>query len=166
MGLDMYLEHNEVYHLYMKDSEKYNLLVTISPYTVDQESGFITVNTTVGYWRKANQIHNWFVENVQGGVDDCRSYPVTLKQLIELKKLCEMVKDSEEIDFAKKYLPTRVGFFFGSTDYDELYWHDIDRTIEIITRIEAESETKLESLKKKNSKDPEGAIVFEYRSSW
>ena len=25
----------------------------------------------VMYWRKANYIHNWFVENIQNGSDDC-----------------------------------------------------------------------------------------------
>ena len=37
----------------------------------------------VGYWRKANQIHKWFVDNVQDGVDDCGEYKVTKEQLIE-----------------------------------------------------------------------------------
>ena len=27
-----------------------------------------------GYWRKANQIHSWFVENVQNGEDNCNEY--------------------------------------------------------------------------------------------
>lgn len=38
----------------------------------------------VAYWRKANQIHRWFVENVQGGDDDCREYYVSREQLKEL----------------------------------------------------------------------------------
>lgn len=29
------------------------------------------IDTMVCDWRKANQIHNWFVENVQNGVDIC-----------------------------------------------------------------------------------------------
>ena len=28
----------------------------------------------VAYWRKQNAIHNWMVENVQRGVDNCASY--------------------------------------------------------------------------------------------
>ena len=36
----------------------------------------------VGYWRKANQIHNWFVQNVQGGEDDCGIYEVSQAKLI------------------------------------------------------------------------------------
>lgn len=43
------------------------------------------------YWRKANQIHNWFVQNCQGGVDDCERYVITVANLIKLKELCEKI---------------------------------------------------------------------------
>jgi|1186.fasta_scaffold611083_1 hypothetical protein len=33
-----------------------------------------------GYWRKANPVHRWFVENVQHGEDDCRKYYVSRAQ--------------------------------------------------------------------------------------
>jgi len=44
----------------------------------------VTVQVTCAYWRKANQIHNWFVDNVQGGDDDCREYGVSIEHLKEL----------------------------------------------------------------------------------
>jgi hypothetical protein len=31
----------------------------------------------LAYWRKANQIHNWFVKNVQNGQDNCMPYEVS-----------------------------------------------------------------------------------------
>ena len=31
----------------------------------------VNVDVTCAYWRKANQIHAWFVDNVQQGNDDC-----------------------------------------------------------------------------------------------
>ena len=39
----------------------------------DQEKryGHKRIMEMVGYWRKQNAIHNWFVENVQDGIDDC-----------------------------------------------------------------------------------------------
>ena len=43
------------------------------------------------YWRKANQIHRWFVNNVQEGVDDCGIYEVYGEQLLELVELCRRV---------------------------------------------------------------------------
>ena len=111
------------------------------------------------YWRKANQIHNWFVQNCQGGVDDCERYVITVADLIKLKELCEKIltmtemrkdmrypsfgaREKEEVDilyltdegvkFASEHLPTCSGFFFGGTEYDDWYvWH-LENTIEQI----------------------------------
>lgn len=52
----------------------------------------------VGYWRKANQIHNWFVQNVQGGEDDCKFYEVSQSKLIELRDTCQKVIDTAIIE--------------------------------------------------------------------
>ena len=102
---------------------------------IDVKSGnlnYIYITIEVGYWRKANAIHRWFVENVQNGKDDCGTYWVDREKLKELKALCEKVlKNPEE---APNILPTQSGFFFGSTEYDEWYFEDIKRTIEIIDR--------------------------------
>ena len=93
----------------------------------------------IGYWRKANHIHNWFVENVQGGVDDCRYYEVTKEQLEDLLETCRIVKNATQA-IAKKLLPTAEGFFFGDTDYDEWYFKDIETTIAIIKKVLAETD--------------------------
>jgi len=42
-------------------------------------------------WRKANAIHQWFVENVQDGEDDCKEYYVTEDQLRELYNVCCLI---------------------------------------------------------------------------
>lgn len=78
------------------------------------------------YWRKANAIHRWFVENVQGGHDDCEKYVVTAGQLENLRALCNEVIENKEL--AEELLPTQSGFFFGSTDYDEWYLESILKT--------------------------------------
>jgi hypothetical protein len=116
------------------------------------------------YWRKANQIHNWFVQNCQNGVDDCEQYPITVADLKKLKALCEKIltmtevkqelrptypngwfsepvhvmKDvrlltEEGVKFASEHLPSRSGFFFGGTEYDDDYVLDLENTIEQIT---------------------------------
>ncbi len=51
----------------------------------------------VGYWRKANQIHRWFVSNVQGGKDDCGEYAVPRAKLMELKVICETVLNASKL---------------------------------------------------------------------
>ena len=85
----------------------------------------------VGYWRKANAIHGWFVRNVQNHVDDCGRYPVTKDNLRSLLMACELVVHNPAM--SSTYLPTTSGFFFGSTDYDSGYQRDLDDTINIIT---------------------------------
>ena len=45
----------------------------------------------LGYFRKHNNIHKWFVNNIQNGVDDCGRYEVSLSKIKELKELCEKI---------------------------------------------------------------------------
>jgi hypothetical protein len=136
----------------------------------------------VAYWRKANQVHSWFVEHVQDGVDECQDSVVTLEQLRDLLDRCErilastklvpnkvrngtvcgphtggewvdVVEDGKVVDdpiLAIELLPSRSGFFFGSTDYDEGYLEDLRHTIEIIDHA--------------LSLDKE--YDFQYRASW
>jgi hypothetical protein len=87
----------------------------------------------VGYWRKANAIHRWFVDNVQGGVDDCGEYKVTKEQLIQLHNTCNDVLADPNL--AEQLLPTQPGFFFGGTEYNDGYMYDLQNTMEIIDNI-------------------------------
>lgn len=86
-----------------------------------------------GYWRKANQIHKWFVDNVQGGNDNCGEYLVTTEQLERLLELVNEVLRNR--DKANELLPTANGFFFGSYDYDEGYFDDLIQTKAIIENV-------------------------------
>ena len=110
----------------------------------------------VGYWRKANQIHKWFVENVQEDVDDCGYYDVSLDKINELLNIVNKIlktKDRKEKDeLAKELLPTQEGSFFGNQSYDNDYFEDLKHTKEIIEKL----------LKVKNLKDYD----IEYTSSW
>ena len=84
----------------------------------------------VGYWRKANAIHGWFVRNVQNNVDDCGDYTVTKDQLRNLLMACELVLHDPVM--SSTYLPTTSGFFFGNVEYDQWYLNSLESTIEII----------------------------------
>lgn len=110
----------------------------------------------IGYWRKANAIHNWFVKNVQDGKDDCGYYIVTSKQISELKKYCEIVYESlddndmttitdeygynveiyNNTKLAEDLLPTTSGFFFGEIQYTKYYKEDLLDTINICNECE------------------------------
>lgn len=90
----------------------------------------ITVDVSVGYWRKANHIHQWFVDTCQDGVDDCRETWVGRERLEQLREVCmQVLADHSKAD---ELLPTTSGFFFGSTEYDEWYFNDVRDTVDII----------------------------------
>ena len=150
MGLDMYLS-KKTYVKYWEHNgdDNYEVKVTKAgqPTKINPKKVSYIVEE-VGYWRKANQIHQWFVNNCQDGVDDCRDAYVSREKLEELLNLCKIVIIDK--DKAEQLLPTASGFFFGSTGYDEWYYQDIQSTIEILE--EALSD--------------EDADHFEYHSSW
>ena len=138
MGLDMYLKARRYYSGYdftpQEEQDVFTKIVDVLGITVDKNST-LHVDVTVGYWRKANAIHKWFVDNVQLGTDDCGTYYVskeTLKELLDLcKETLEWLSGDKTVDSP---LPSQGGFFFGSTDYDEWYKQDIEETIEILTK--------------------------------
>lgn len=87
----------------------------------------------IGYWRKANQIHNWFVANVQDGVDECQLSIVPKEKIEELLQNCREIRKNK--NKASSLLPTRSGFFFGNTEYDEWYDDDIKQTIKTLSNV-------------------------------
>lgn len=158
MGLDMYLEARKFVSGYdfrsLDEQNEYEEVISsIGISRKDIPAGaspIATVSVGVGYWRKANQIHDWFVQNVQGGEDDCKSYFVSREQLAELKELCkEVLADHSK---AEKLLPPSSGFFFGSTDYDEWYYKDLENTVEMLEKIFGNSAYE--------------GFDFQYQSSW
>jgi hypothetical protein len=99
-----------------------------------REYGRHSIIEQVGYWRKANAIHKWFVDNIQDGVDDCCYHrEVTKEDLEELRDICHEVLCNPDV--AEDRLPTQSGFFFGGTGYGEWYMDDIRTTIEIVTQV-------------------------------
>lgn len=69
---------------------------------------------SIGIWRKANQIHNWFVANVQGGDDDCKQYRVSVEQMQELIDICKRVLADNSL--IERLLPPINGVYFGNFD--------------------------------------------------
>ena len=147
MGLDMYL--NAERYLWSHVDVDTTLSENIGQLVGLPADGRIkTITVEAGYWRKANQIHNWFVANVQEGKDECQEAYVSREQLKELREVCQKVLDNNEL--AEQLLPTASGFFFGGKDYDHWYFDDLKETIEIIDNALAMPEQ----------------WDFNYRSSW
>lgn len=167
MGLDMYLtkeiyiganyEHNNVRGKIELTTGPDNAPVKVDVSRVSE------ITEHVGYWRKANAIHNWFVQNVQDGVDECQKSWVSYEQLQELKCGCETVllilDSSDPISIEEDYkkwdpcilenidMQPTEGFFFGGTAIDSWFYQGMEDTIKII-----------ESL------DKDG--VYYYQTSW
>lgn len=150
MGLDMYLT-GKMYVSQYSDKELHTKLNTLTKEMgLDFPANEIVFE--VAYWRKANHIHKWFVDNVQEGVDNCGVYYVSSDTLEELVVTCEdVLKDHSK---AEELLPTESGFFFGSTEYDEYYYEDIQNTIKMIKPLIDPDNKKMEKLS------------FYYHSSW
>ena len=78
----------------------------------------------VVYWRKANAIHQWFVDNVQDGNDDCGYYEVSKEKLTELRDKCAEVMSVIELEDGK----VSNGYSFKENENGEFekveYWED------------------------------------------
>ena len=174
------VDRNELDDEAIKFYESYNSMKYYA-WDIEHNYGHIMIKEQVASWRKANAIHNWFVENVQDGVDDCGIYEVSKEDLENLLHICKLIKnkcrlkkgkikngercengrwvpiyeDGEYIEnpaIAEEYLPTTGGFFFGSTEYDQWYMQDIEYTVEVLTKILRETDFE--------------AQMVAYSSSW
>ena len=187
MGLDMYLtKRTFVGNEYQKPEELVKILVPatrtdtwVEDIRKIRNERISSITESVGYWRKANAIHAWFVREVQGGEDDCREYAAGQGKLEELLRVVkEVIAGSELVPgtvtngfsyfegketpilaegevikdptLAQTLLPTQPGFFFGGTDYDDWYWHYLILTKEILEGVLRE--------------DPDGDYF--YHASW
>lgn len=181
MGLDMYLKANRYVSGWSHRREPmFDAIVNAVGVVPDEGAPGLEVSLNIGYWRKANAVHGWFVEKVQGGVDECQESDVSREHLVKLKADCEAVLGGvETVDgrvgegktfypdgrvehhsrvgevvaqtgIAAKIMPTRSGCFFGKTEYDEDYLDDLRETIKIVDR----------ALALDDSWD------FSYRASW
>lgn len=149
MGLDMYLTKR----VYVGANYEHRKVTGSIDIKIDGKELPINFNNVseiienVGYWRKANHIHRWFVENVQDGEDNCGDYYVPFEKLQELLSLVdEVLSDNSKAD---ELLPVQSGFFFGGTEYNQYYFEDLQLTKNI-----------LESLNNDVNGD------FYYHSSW
>lgn len=105
------------------------------------------------YWRKTNAVHKFFVDKVQGGVDDCGVYEIPVSVLDDLLEKTTSIVRSKSPTLAEEILPTKQGFFFGDYYYDKKYFSDLEYTARNV------EEMKDLLLQHPNAK-------FYYTSSW
>ena len=147
MGLDMYLNKK----IYIGANYHFNKIT--GTLDIKQNGEPIPINLNkIKYileeqasWHKVYQIHRWFVDNIQEGMDDGGIYEVYGKDLLKLVELCKCVLEDHSL--ADSLLPTPEGCFSGITEYDEYYFEDLEDTIEQLKDIDVDA-------------------WYEYTSSW
>ena len=152
MGLDMYLsKRTYVKNWDHMDPEDRHTITVAGPSAASiQPERISSIEERVGYWRKANAIHQWFVTHCQGGTDDCRDAYVSRTDLTALLETCKTVLVDPQK--ATELLPPQSGFFFGSTDIDGyFYWKNVRDTVALLEYLLAEDTRHAD---------------FYYRSSW
>ncbi len=151
MGLDMELRVRAYVSGWecdnVEENEKYREILDIVGFTRCKENPSLYVENCVIHWRKANQIHKWFLD-LADGVDVCQPIYVSVNQLQELHKLCVESLELKTSDL----LPPCSGFFFGSIEIDEWYWDNLRRTADLLGEL----------LKNDNLTQHE----FVYQASW
>jgi len=143
MGLDQYLTAKKYVSKwdYSNDyrdkavSQEFQDLLPMDTPDITRYGQFagITVEYPVGYWRKANAIHNYFVQTLGEGVDECQEMYVPRETLSDLRERCQDVIASSDMEqMAQEVgLETVGGFFFGDTSYGDWYKDDLRLTIDI-----------------------------------
>lgn len=174
MGLDMYLYANK----YINDEnvDQIKKLAGTNNIPNPHITKSINVRQLVGYWRKVNAVHGWFIDRIASGVDECQEIYVSREQLENLRhdcivalanpdrdyqienqkvfyQLCDYLNKLETpIDPAtyENPVPPVDGFFFGSNELTEYYYSQLEYTIDLIT----------------NLLELDDDFSFEYQASW
>ena len=169
MGLDMYLSKRSYVKnwSFMDKTERHSITVKkggkkrvgIDPKRVSY------IIEEVGYWRKFNALHGWFVRELADGVDNCQEIYVSTedfkrlhevllkvqKTLNKARKVEKVLKDWNDKEYTVSayecgdeladlgFVPTE-GFFFGGQEIDDYFKNDVDETVDVIGKILIEIE--------------------------
>lgn len=87
------------------------------------------INEQIMYWRKETAIHDWFVENVQGGEDDCKEYYIDPDDLDAFIELCKNTIKQIKAGVSNDKLELPSGFYNA---FDDHYINELQRTVNII----------------------------------
>jgi hypothetical protein len=163
MGLDMYLSKKTYVKQWSHNKPEDQYEVSVKRGGVDypniKPERVSYVTEEIMYWRKANQIHGWFVTNCEEIIPDVK-YDLKKEDLGNLletcKKVLEILNQSEKkttqvvggwkngenymvdvdvydgTDEIIELLPPTQWFFFGSDTIDDYYKQDITDTINFL----------------------------------
>lgn len=133
MGLDMYLERRTYVKNWDHTPENKRIKITLEGDTKGIDVKKVSyIIEEAGYWRKANAIHGWIVDNLADGKDECQPIYLTQEKMQQLYDICVQLLSSKDESMVEKLLPPRQGFFFGSYQIDDWYWQDLQQTVDIL----------------------------------
>ena len=113
MGLDMYL------YKFKRPPVCYGGPLMTNEMFSDLYSNHKDAFEEVGYWRKANAIHRYFVDAVQDGEDDCQFHnEVTPEILTDLRDRCKRIIESTAV--INDNIVKGMHFDFSSQSWQEL----------------------------------------------
>lgn len=142
MGLDMYLYRQSYVQNWEHQKPEQRHTITIKKGNDVREDikpeRIAYVIEQVGYWRKFNALHNWFIEKCGNGEDNCQKIYISQQDFQDLHDTLTMVKnalDEGDEEKAMELLPPVSGFFFGSDEIDEYYKADVIEALELIENI-------------------------------
>lgn len=127
MGLDIYFAKakRSAYYKYQEDEREFDKLSEEEKEEIwaKNEQPKIEGNEEIGYFRKVN-----FLMQELAYYGNCEFKEITRDSLEELKRKCLAVLENHEL--AEDLLPTCSGFFYGSTEYDEWYFQDVQAVLD------------------------------------
>ena len=132
MGLDQYFEIQKKRS--EKELEEEIRRIFINEQPSDQEI------ENMAYFRKFNALQNYFEEKFN--LDNCEKvimedyiYEDLLDRTTKVLTAHQQKTQTEAEEIAIKLLPNTEGFFYGSQEYDEYYYEDVEKLIDDLQRM-------------------------------
>lgn len=156
MGLDIYIHKRKrvekqptIEELKEGLASSLMLIKNVEMFDADYINEFIEyqqdkfgMDKEVGYFRKVNFLYAYFQDRLED--EGCE---VTKEDLNDIIAKCKEVLEKHDEETSKKLLPTCDGFFFGSTDYDDYYYADVqnvmDKATEILANLHKDEELSI-----------------------
>lgn len=85
------------------------------------------------YFRKVNFIYGFFSEEINPDTESCIVSKSRIEDLIDACK--RVFQNKGDVGYAEEHLPTQAGFFFGSTEYNDWYWEDVEDCYKKMTEV-------------------------------
>lgn len=83
--------------------------------------------------RKVNVVQGYFEDKYL--VKNNKECEITWIDILTLNELGKRVLENRDPELAAELLPTREGFFYGTYDYDDLYWYRIEEMMSLMEAI-------------------------------